>query len=213
MPTAYTAMLEEDRKWDIKEWLQIDMVRAFGMFVHLRDSGGDYKTIEQLKSSFAKERNNPDDYCKQEWERSKAKLIEMVDKSDSEWDSELISKRVREQAKNKERAEEIVEKNKHYVETMLKLKNLLSKADTEANTNIVKMAISQLELCESEFVNPWMWDEFSTYESWQDYKKAKIEKCNKDIAYYQGEMLKEEERLSERERTYNDFLKFLDKHL
>ena len=212
MPTSYTAMLEEDRNWDIKTWLQVDLVRAFGFFIHLRDSGGEYETVEQLKNSFEQERVG-DDYYKKELGIQKANLIKLADKSDSEWECELISERKREQDDNKKAIEKINAKNKHYVETMLKLKNLLSKAESEVDTNIVSMAIEQLELCESEFENPWSSDNYSEYESWQDYKESMIKECNKDIAKYQQKIIDEEKRLSECEGMYEGFLKFLDKYL
>ena len=212
MPTAYTAMLEEDRKWDLKSWLEMDLVRAFGMFVHLRDSGGGYKTIEELKKSFDEDRRSSDHHEKG-LAKSQRDLTEALSKTETQWKRELTTNKNKEIKANEKRSKEIAEKSKHYFEAMEKLRQLLGKTQSEVCTNIVKMGIEQLELCKSEYKVTWTYDEYSKHNDWKEYKDARIEKITWNVDYHARELKQEAERFSERESAYNEFVDFIEANL
>jgi len=201
MPTGYTVGLEE-RKYNVKEWITQDVVRAFGICIELRDDGK--LDEEEILKKLDKEK----DSHYEESLKEKTKELELVkERTKEEWE-ELCKTSYDEQLLYHEKEKEKIKKKTVIWNDVLgQLNSLKDLSKKEINSNIINFAIEQWQLVEDEYKKVYSTEPIQ--KTWKEYKKFIVEMAEQDLKYYSERKAEEEKRNNERLEAYKELIEFI----
>ena len=203
MPTGYTDYLDKN-DFDVKKWITESLVRNFGVCVAFRDSGG--MTKEEMLKAFEESAKNS--YYKRELTKITAEKEKLKKLSDAEWkemmenDNAKWEKDVNEGNRVRKRIRD------GHARAQLYLSGLLACDISEVTKNILQFGLEQLKLVEDDYKRE------TTQILSTDigkYKKNRLGLLQSHMDYCKKELIKEEERETERLEVYKRILEDVDK--
>ncbi len=206
MPTGYTARLE-NMDFDVRRWLEVEIPRAFGMMIDLRDTNIPDDVVPTDLIQMIRDKSTAG-YYEEILAQAKTDLARLEARQPKMWIQVFETERIKDERLLQERVLSKEKLRTSYQVAIDKVAKLLEPSG-DVNHNIVKMAHEQLILGMDTYTPELdkIWAEGS--EAWKEHE---LKAAREHIVYAEKSLKKEKDRTKERLQYYEDWLKFLEKH-
>jgi len=208
MATGYTAHLES-LDYDLYKWLTESIPRAMGMCINLRDDSLDLSVVEireKLVSS--------DSYYTESLAKDQKLLKEYLAKTPEQWQQELKEAYDNDASYQEKRKEEYIFKKDKHLESLRKVKDLISEAKDEVTLAVLQFAEEQLDSTikwdydkdlETSFKN--------AYDSctWEQFRDLRIDMAESSIKMDEERLASIAETNAARLKAFDTYINFVEK--
>lgn len=187
MPTGYTAYIEEGDIDTGRDFILL-CTRAFGVAMEIREEPLSVPTPEVFVPNIK--------YCTDSLKRATTEKARLTKLSKEEWHEECVKNREERIQKTKQEYEQAVELDKKY----LKVKQEVEEWNPPENCKeIKKFALEQIQISRPNLNHYLEWIVLAEQEEPdEDRYEARMESCERDIAYAQERIAEEIKRAEEK---------------
>lgn len=209
MPTGYTAKIQEDG-FDIKNWLEKDISRNFGVCIAFRDNGD--KTTEEMIETLEKEVKEAGKYHKDKLKELEIKGEVYFKYTAKDWEAareKESSELQKDVDKDKKRT---IEGRKKYEETLSKLIEYKIKTNGTVAEPMIKFAIDQInDSIDFDFPlnSTYYQDKCDKLSEMPEYIQEKQEDLTDDKVYHNKQLIEAQEREKNRLKYFKDYLEII----